>query len=140
MSTPYNNRCHTLPCYRWFTDETPLLVLRDGRALLAHQEEDYYMKRLRQFEVTARQHVFKWRDQRLDPDFRGLPGYVSAGDDVTALPGDMRTDEIQTLMVEWTKHMDGKNSCEYMQNYIIPVSDVRNKYKSRHNTLLLLAY
>lgn len=30
ISTPYNNKCHTLPCYRWFTDKIPIIILRDG--------------------------------------------------------------------------------------------------------------
>jgi len=29
LSTPYNNKCYTLPCYRWLTSRS-LLSLRDG--------------------------------------------------------------------------------------------------------------
>jgi len=29
LSTPYNNKCYTLPCYRWLINST-ILTLRDG--------------------------------------------------------------------------------------------------------------
>ena len=30
LTTAYNNKCYTLPCYRWFTDDTSIIPLRDG--------------------------------------------------------------------------------------------------------------
>jgi hypothetical protein len=30
LTTPYNNKCYTLPCYRWFTDDNTIMTLREG--------------------------------------------------------------------------------------------------------------
>ena len=34
LTTPYNNKCYTLPCYRWFTDDSPILIFREGIGML----------------------------------------------------------------------------------------------------------
>ena len=30
LTTPYNNKCYTLPCYRWLTDDNAIITLREG--------------------------------------------------------------------------------------------------------------
>ena len=34
LATPYNGRCHTLPCYAWFSGKNTLVSLKDGKGTL----------------------------------------------------------------------------------------------------------
>lgn len=123
LTSPYNNKCYTLPCYRWFTDETSIIPLRDGTAMTDAQEDDHYMRLLRSFEVADKQRLYQWRDRSDDADeFKGLMGWIAAGDDSAQLPKDLRLVEDKKTEREWIQHQ--KDASSLMRS-------LRNAFKTR---------
>ena len=81
-------------------------------AVLSKDEDDVYMKLMRNLEMTERQRLIQWQQRDPESDFVGFPGFIESGDDYFSLPADIRMDELKKLENEWKKHVNGKNSCK----------------------------
>ena len=65
---------------------------------------------LRALETSDRKQQITWRNQLSDSVFADLPGYISAGNDITLLPLDLLTDAARNLNKLWADHNYSKYS------------------------------
>jgi len=65
---------------------------------------------LRALETSDRKQQITWRNQLTDSVFADLPGYISAGNDITLLPLDLLTDAARNLNKRWADHNYSKYS------------------------------
>jgi len=75
------------------------------------------MQMVRALETSDRQQQITWRDQTKETVFTDLPGYISAGSDLKALPVDLLTDYARNLDKRWADHNDSKSSGNLLRGY-----------------------
>ncbi|XP_032815014.2 polyunsaturated fatty acid 5-lipoxygenase [Petromyzon marinus] len=106
------------PCYRWFIDDKEI-VLREGKARLAHQDTLQVLKQQRLRELEERQQLYRW--QEWQPGFLGSIDVARHRD----LPRDIQFDSEKGIdfLLNYTKAMENLCVNQFMHMFQSSWSD-----------------
>ena len=114
IATLYDDVIYTLPCYQWLCDESNIVTLRHGDAVLAASESHEYLTLQRELQVQDRMLAYRWHKQGPAEEYDGFPGYVDVGsfNNIAGLPKGSRFSAANNTEEHWNNELQWANKCK----------------------------